>query len=50
MEPLIFVVSRREQLVSRRDIDTKLWRSNLFIDTEPKHQQHRAKNPDGSGR
>ena len=35
MEPLIFVVSRREQLVSRRDIDTKLWRSNLFIDTEP---------------
>jgi DNA-binding winged helix-turn-helix (wHTH) protein len=35
MELLIFMVSRREQLVSRRDIVTKLWRSDLFIDTEP---------------
>jgi DNA-binding winged helix-turn-helix (wHTH) protein/tetratricopeptide (TPR) repeat protein len=35
MELLIFLVSRREQLVSRTDIVTKLWRSNLFIDTEP---------------
>jgi DNA-binding winged helix-turn-helix (wHTH) protein len=30
MEPLIFMVSRREQLVSRKDIVTKLWRSNLL--------------------
>jgi hypothetical protein len=35
MELVIFIVSRREQLVSRRDIVTKLWRSDLFIDTEP---------------
>src|SRR5271169_5438270 len=35
MELLIFLVSRREQLVSRKDIVTKLWRSDLFIDTEP---------------
>ncbi len=35
MEPLIFMVSRREQLVSRRDIVTKLRGSNLFTDTEP---------------
>jgi DNA-binding winged helix-turn-helix (wHTH) protein/tetratricopeptide (TPR) repeat protein len=35
MELLIFLVSRREQLVSRGDIVTKLWRSDLFIDTEP---------------
>lgn len=34
MELLIFLVSRREQLVSRNDIVTKLWRSDLFIDTE----------------
>src|SRR5579864_8039906 len=34
MELLIFLVSRREQLVSRRDIVTKLWRSDLFVDTE----------------
>jgi DNA-binding winged helix-turn-helix (wHTH) protein/tetratricopeptide (TPR) repeat protein len=33
MELLIFLVSRREQLVSRQEIVTKLWRSNLFIDT-----------------
>jgi DNA-binding winged helix-turn-helix (wHTH) protein/tetratricopeptide (TPR) repeat protein len=35
MELLIFLVARREQLVSRKDIVSKLWRSNLFIDTEP---------------
>src|SRR5947207_10894535 len=35
MELLIFMVSRREQLVSRKEIATKLWRSDLFIDTEP---------------
>jgi DNA-binding winged helix-turn-helix (wHTH) protein/tetratricopeptide (TPR) repeat protein len=35
MELLILLVARREQLVSRRDIVTKLWRSDLFIDTEP---------------
>jgi DNA-binding winged helix-turn-helix (wHTH) protein/tetratricopeptide (TPR) repeat protein len=34
MELLIFLVGRREQLVSREDIVTKLWRSDLFIDTE----------------
>lgn len=35
MELLIFLVGRREQLVSREDIIAKLWRSDLFIDTEP---------------
>jgi DNA-binding winged helix-turn-helix (wHTH) protein/tetratricopeptide (TPR) repeat protein len=35
MELLIYLVGRREQLVSRKDIVTKLWRSDLFIDTEP---------------
>jgi DNA-binding winged helix-turn-helix (wHTH) protein/tetratricopeptide (TPR) repeat protein len=35
MELLIFLVSRRNQLVSRKDIITKLWRSDLFIDAEP---------------
>lgn len=35
MELLIFLVARREQLVSRSDIVTKLWRSDLFIDIEP---------------
>src|SRR5580658_4873042 len=35
MELLIFLVARREQLVSRKDIVTKLWRSDLFIDSEP---------------
>jgi DNA-binding winged helix-turn-helix (wHTH) protein/tetratricopeptide (TPR) repeat protein len=35
MELLIFLVARREQLVSRKDIVTKLWRSDLFIDPEP---------------
>jgi len=34
MELLIFMVARREQLISRQDIVTKLWRSDLFIDTE----------------
>ena len=34
MELLIFLVARREQLVTRRDIITKLWRSDLFVDTE----------------
>ena len=34
MELLIFLVSRREQLVSRQEIVAKLWRSNLFIDAE----------------
>src|ERR1700675_1280272 len=35
MDLLIFMVGRREQLVSRKEIVTKLWRSDLFIDTEP---------------
>jgi len=35
MELLIFLVGRREQLVSRREIVGKLWGSDLFIDTEP---------------
>src|ERR1700735_929884 len=34
MDLLIFLVGRREQLVSREEIITKLWRSDLFIDTE----------------
>lgn len=34
MELLIFLVSRRDQLVSRQEIVAKLWRSNLFIETE----------------
>jgi DNA-binding winged helix-turn-helix (wHTH) protein len=34
MDLLIFLVSRREQLVSREDIVKKLWRSDLFIDSE----------------
>src|SRR5579864_6041318 len=34
MELLIFLSSRREQLVSRQDIMTKLWRSDLFVDTD----------------
>ena len=34
MELLIFLVGRRDQLVSRDDIVRKLWRSNLFIDTD----------------
>ena len=35
MELLILLVSRRDQLVSRKEIVTKLWCSDLFIDTEP---------------
>src|SRR5271168_3527482 len=35
MELLIFLVGRREQLVTREDIVAKLWRSDLFIDTGP---------------
>ena len=34
MELLIFLVSRRDQLVPRQEIVTKLWRSDLFVDTE----------------
>lgn len=34
MELLIFLVGRREQLVSREEIVAKLWQSDLFIDTE----------------
>jgi len=34
MELLIFLVRRREQLVSREEIVAKLWRSDLFVDTE----------------
>src|SRR5215472_4449380 len=34
MELLIYLVGRRDQMVSREDIVRKLWRSNLFIDTE----------------
>jgi DNA-binding winged helix-turn-helix (wHTH) protein len=33
MELLIFLLERREQMVSRDDIVKKLWRSDLFIDT-----------------
>jgi DNA-binding winged helix-turn-helix (wHTH) protein/tetratricopeptide (TPR) repeat protein len=35
MELLIFLVSRRDQMVSRQEIVSKLWGSDLFIDTEP---------------
>src|SRR5215831_12422131 len=34
MELLIFLVSRREQLVPREEIVKRLWRSDLFIDSE----------------
>src|SRR6266481_6026903 len=34
MELLFFLVGRRDQMVTREDIVKKLWRSNLFIDTE----------------
>jgi DNA-binding winged helix-turn-helix (wHTH) protein/tetratricopeptide (TPR) repeat protein len=34
MELLIFLVARREQMVSRQEIISKLWRSDLFIDTQ----------------
>src|SRR5580658_2773898 len=35
MELLIFLVGRKDQLVSRSEIMKKLWRSDLFIDAEP---------------
>src|ERR1700733_12394747 len=35
MDLLIFLVARREQLVSRKEIVSRLWRSDLFIDPEP---------------
>ena len=35
MELLILLVSRRDLLVTREEIVAKLWRSALFIDTEP---------------
>jgi DNA-binding winged helix-turn-helix (wHTH) protein/Flp pilus assembly protein TadD len=34
LELLIFLLERREQMVSREEIVKKLWRSDLFIDTE----------------
>ena len=34
MELLLFLVGRREQLVAREEIVAKLWRSDLFVDTE----------------
>src|SRR6266853_4676613 len=34
MELLMFLVGRRDQMVSREDIVKKLWRSHLFIDTD----------------
>ena len=34
MELLIFLLARREQLVSRQEIVDRLWRSDLFVDTE----------------
>jgi DNA-binding winged helix-turn-helix (wHTH) protein/tetratricopeptide (TPR) repeat protein len=34
MELLIFLLERREQMVYREEIVKKLWRSDLFIDTE----------------
>jgi DNA-binding winged helix-turn-helix (wHTH) protein/tetratricopeptide (TPR) repeat protein len=34
MELLILLVGRRDQLVSRKEIVAKLWRTDLFVDTE----------------
>ena len=34
MDLLIFLLERREQMVCRQDIVKKLWRSDLFIDSE----------------
>jgi DNA-binding winged helix-turn-helix (wHTH) protein/tetratricopeptide (TPR) repeat protein len=34
MDVLIFLVGRRDQMVSREDIVRKLWHSNLLVDTE----------------
>jgi DNA-binding winged helix-turn-helix (wHTH) protein len=44
MELLIFLVIRREQLVTREEIVKKLWRSDLFIDSE----QYRAEDSDST--
>ena len=49
MELLIFLVSRREQLVSRQEIVGKLWGSDLFIDTELNLNNIQRKNPRRSG-
>jgi DNA-binding winged helix-turn-helix (wHTH) protein len=35
MELLIFLVSRRDQMVSCQEIVGRLWGSNLLIGTEP---------------
>src|SRR5690348_11024833 len=35
MELLIYMLSRKEQLVSRSEIIARLWRSELFIDADP---------------
>lgn len=35
MELLIYMVSRKQQLVSRSEIIARLWRSELFIDADP---------------
>jgi len=48
MELLIFLVGRREQMVSREDIVKKLWRSDL-LSTPTERQQHCSKNSDRSG-
>src|ERR1700739_4242485 len=54
MDLLIFLVSRRDQLISRKEITAKLWRSDLFIDTEPNInnivRKIRAALGDGSGK
>ena len=34
MELLIFLIGRREQLVTRKEIIAKLWHSDLFVDAE----------------
>jgi DNA-binding winged helix-turn-helix (wHTH) protein/tetratricopeptide (TPR) repeat protein len=34
MELLIFLVNHRDQLVTREEIVSRLWRSDLFVDTE----------------
>ena len=49
MKLLIYLVSWREQLVSRQEVITKLWRSALFIETEPKHQQRHPKDSHCAG-
>jgi DNA-binding winged helix-turn-helix (wHTH) protein len=47
MELLIFLVGRREQLVSPKETVAKLWRSDLFVDTELNINNIVRKNPDG---